>query len=82
MKIEKSYLKKEILYRCSYSGIKETDIMYDKLIIKRIDTFNYRDLALLKDIFIKYSDNEIYLILTKKKLPDKKYNNLFKKILF
>ena len=63
MKINKSYLKKEILYRCSYSGTKETDILYDKLIVKKIDIFSFKELKLLKDLFHTHSYDEIHLIL-------------------
>ena len=81
MKINKSYLKKEILYRCSYSGTKETDILYDKLIVKKIDIFSFKELKLLKDLFLTHSDDEIHLILIKKNLPKNRYNNLFNKII-
>jgi len=39
-----------------------------------------KKLALLKDIFIKYSDNEIYQILTKKIKPNQKFKFLFDKM--
>ena len=28
------YLKKQVIYRCLYSGTKETDLLYQKTIIK------------------------------------------------
>ena len=63
MKIEKSYLKKEILYRCSYSGIKETDIMYDKLLRKRIAkmSFKYSNKR-NEENFIKYKTYRLIVL--------------------
>jgi len=37
-------LKKKIIYRCSYTGTKETDLLYQKLIVNKIDTLNHNEL--------------------------------------
>ena len=37
-------IKKKIIYRCLYSGIKETDLLYKKTIIKNINTLTFEEL--------------------------------------
>ena len=73
-------LKKIIKYRSTYSGTKETDILYKEFFIKNLDKFNEHEMKLLKSVFDIYSDNEIYEILTKKTQVNIKFKNLFEKI--
>ena len=49
MNKEKNILKKIIKYRLSYSGMKETDIIYQKLILNKLEFFNEDELKLLSD---------------------------------
>ena len=73
-------LKKIIKYRSTYSGTKETDILYKEYFIKNLDKFSEHEMKLLKSVFDIYTDDEIYNILTKKKTVDIKFKNLFEKI--
>ena len=73
-------LKKIIKYRSTYSGTKETDILYKEYFIKNLDKFSEYEMKLLKSVFDIYSDYEIYNILTNKKSVDIKFKNLFEKI--
>ena len=73
-------LKKIIKYRSTYSGTKETDILYKEYFIKNLDKFSEHEMKLLKSVFDIYSDYEIYNILTNKKSVDIKFKNLFEKI--
>ena len=73
-------LKKIIKYRSTYSGTKETDILYKEYFIKNLDKFSEHEMKLLKSVFDIYSDNEIYEILTKKTQVNIKFKNLFEKI--
>ena len=73
-------LKKQIIYRCSYTGTKETDLLYQKLIVNKIDTFEPNELNQLSNLFKEVSDTDIFLILNNKKNSNSKYTNLFKKI--
>ena len=73
-------LKKIIKYRSTYTGTKETDILYKEYFIKNLDKFSEHEMKLLKSVFDIYSDDEIYNILTKKKPVDIKFKNLFEKI--
>ena len=73
-------LKKIIKYRSTYSGTKETDILYKEYFIKNLDKFSEHEMKLLKSVFDIYSDDEIYNILTKKKPVDIKFKYLFEKI--
>ena len=73
-------LKKQIIYRCSYTGTKETDLLYQKLIVNKIDTLEPNELNQLSNLFKEVSDTDIFLILTNKKNTNSKYANLFKKL--
>ena len=50
-------LKKIIKYRSSYSGTKETDIMYERYFIRNLEKFNKNELNLLISVFDYYSDD-------------------------
>ena len=73
-------LKKQIIYRCSYTGTKETDLLYQKLIVNKIDTLSHNELYQLSILFNEVSDTDIFLILTNKINSNNKYINLFKKL--
>ena len=73
-------LKKRIIYRCSYTGTKESDLLYQKLIVNKIDTLSHDELYKLSTLFNEVSDTDIFLILTNKINPNNKYTNLFKKL--
>ena len=74
-------LKKIIKFRSTYSGTKETDILYKKYFINNLDKFSENELKLLKSIFDIYSDDQIYDILTKKTQVNIKFKNFFEKII-
>ena len=74
-------LKKTIKYRVSYSGTKETDILYKRYFINQIDKFNEKDLEDIKSIFNQFSDNEIYDFLTSKVAIPLEFKEIFNKIL-
>lgn len=74
-------LKKIIKYRSTYSGTKETDILYEKYFINNLNNFNKNELFLLKSVFETYSDDEIYNILTNKIRAIRKFKKLFDKII-
>ena len=73
-------LKKIIKYRSSYSGTKETDIMYERYFIRNLEKFNKNELNLLLSVFDYYSDDLIFQILTKKIKPNNKFKSLFDRI--
>ena len=73
-------LKKIIKYRATYSGTKETDILYEKYFIRNLDNFNEKELKTLRSVFDNYSDDEIYSILTKTLKPQNKFKKFFDKI--
>ena len=73
-------LKKIIKYRSSYSGTKETDIMYERYFIRNLEEFNKNELNLLISVFDYYSDDLIFQILTKKIKPNNKFKSLFDRI--
>ena len=74
-------LKKTIKYRVSYSGTKETDILYKRYFINQLDKFTEKDLEDIKSIFNKFSDNEIYNFLTSKVAIPIEFKEIFNKIL-
>ena len=74
-------LKKTIKYRVSYSGIKETDILYKRYFINQLDKFSEKDLEDIKSIFDQFSDNEIYDFLTSNVTIPLEFREIFNKIL-
>ena len=74
-------LKKTIKYRVSYSGTKETDILYKRYFINQLDKFTEKDLEDIKSIFNQFSDNEIYDFLTSKVVIPLEFKKIFNKIL-
>ena len=74
-------LKKTIKYRVSYSGTKETDILYKRYFINQLDKFTEKDLEDIKSIFNQFSDNEIYDFLTYKVTIPLEFKGIFNKIL-
>ena len=74
-------LKKTIKYRVSYSGTKETDILYKRYLIDQLDKFTEKDLEDIKSIFNQFSDNEIYDFLTSKVTIPLEFKEIFNKIL-
>ena len=74
-------LKKTIKYRVSYSGTKETDILYKRYFINQLDKFSEKDLEYIKSIFNQFSDNEIYDFLTSKVAIPLEFKEIFNKIL-
>ena len=74
-------LKKTIKYRVSYSGTKETDILYKRYFINQLDKFSEKDLEDIKSIFNQFSDNDIYDFLTSKVAIPLEFKEIFNKIL-
>ena len=74
-------LKKIIRYRLTYSGTKETDILYHKMISNNLDNLSKEELHLLSNLFKNISDIEIFNILTNKLTKPPKYKDLINKII-
>tara|TARA_Y100000741_G_scaffold260860_1_gene201540 strand:- start:115 stop:363 length:249 start_codon:yes stop_codon:yes gene_type:complete len=74
-------LKKTIKYRVSYSGTKETDILYKRYFINQLDKFSEKDLEDIKSLFNQFSDNEIYDFITSKVTIPLRFNRILNKIL-
>ena len=74
-------LKKQILYRCFYTGTKETDLLYKKFIVNKINNFTHKELVQLSSLFNEISDTDILLILTRKIKPHSNYEYLFNKLM-
>ena len=74
-------LKKSIKYRVSYSGTKETDILYKRYFINQLDKLSKKDLEDIESLFNQFSDNEIYDFLTSKVTIPLGFKEIFNKIL-
>ena len=74
-------LKKTIKYRVSYSGTKETDILYKRYFINKLDKLTKKDLEDIESLFNQFSDNEIYDFLTSKVNIPSGFKAIFNKIL-
>ena len=81
MKLDIINLKKQIIYRCSYTGTKETDLLYKNIFLKKLDNFNDSDLYQIFKLFNTFSDPEIYSVLSGKNIPPVKFKRLFKKLI-
>ena len=66
MKKDIKNIRKKIIYRCSYSGTKDTDLLYKKIFLEKLDNFTYSDLNQILDMFQNLSDPEIFTILINK----------------
>jgi succinate dehydrogenase flavin-adding protein (antitoxin of CptAB toxin-antitoxin module) len=80
MNDEITNLKKIIRYRSLYSGTKETDIIYKRIIIDKLENLNKEELLLLSSLFNEISDNVIFNLLIKKSKPSIKYQDLINKL--
>ena len=81
MKQDIKNLKKQITYRCLYTGTKETDLLYKNIFLKKINNFTYSDLNQISNLFMNLSDPEIFMILKCKKNPPVKLKKLFIKLM-
>ena len=77
-----NYIEKILKYRLSYSGTKETDILYKKLILGKLNNFQNEELNLLISLFDDYSDYDILSFLTNKNDAPIKFKSLVSKILY
>ena len=80
--MKSNYLEKILKYRLSYSGTKETDILYKKLILGKLNNFQNEELNLLISLFDEYSDDDIFGFLTNKDEPPMKFKDLISKIIY
>ena len=74
-------LRKQIIHRCKFTGTKETDLLYQKLIVNKINILTPKELIKLLTLFQEISDADVFQILTKKKHSNKKYKKLFEKLI-
>ena len=58
MKINKDVIKKRIIYRASYRGTKEMDILLSSFVHSIINNLNYKELLELEK-FVNLSDEEL-----------------------
>ena len=74
-------LKKRIIYRASYRGTKEMDILLSTFVNKYIETFD-EALLLELEIFLNYEDEIIFnfynYYIIKKKIDENKIAKIFK----
>tara|TARA_B100000579_G_C22569304_1_gene728132 strand:+ start:324 stop:572 length:249 start_codon:yes stop_codon:yes gene_type:complete len=76
----KNNLKKKILFRLIYTGTKESDILFKKYFINKIEDFNLEELNTIIQILSEFSDTEI-LSLLKKETINNKYDSFINKII-
>ena len=74
-------LKKKILHRSKYRGIKELDIIFERFISENSKTFSNDDFIDLEQI-LDIPDTELFDIILKKKTPPANLkNSVLKRIL-
>ena len=78
---ELEILKKKLLYRASYRGTKEMDILLSTFVNKYIDEFNH-DLLKELEVFLNFDDeiilNYYQYNIIKSEIDKNKVSNLFK----
>ena len=81
MSEELEIFKKKLLYRASYRGTKEMDILLTKFVKKYINTFNVDQLKQLEK-FLEFEDEIIYNFYNfdkvKKDIDKNKISEIFK----
>ncbi len=78
MKINKADIKKKIIYRASYRGTKEMDVLIFSFVKSIINTLNDKELLELEN-FVNLSDEElIKLNKNFNHLNTKKLNKIYK----
>ena len=77
--------KKKLVYRSSYRGTKELDILLSKFVKKYIDTFDMEQLTEL-DKFLNFEDeiilNYYHFNIVKKNIDKNNISKIFKKYTF
>ncbi len=73
-------LKKKILYRSEYRGIKETELLLNNFIKKYINEFGIAELKQLDDL-LNFDDNTLFKWYLNKKVEVKIPNNKVSKLL-
>ena len=78
---ELEIFKKKLIYRSSYRGTKEMDILLSKFVKKNIDKFNLSELKEL-DKFLNFEDEIIFNFyhfnINKKDIEKNKISKIFK----
>ena len=82
MSEELEIFKKKLLYRASYRGTKEMDILLTKFVKKYLNSFNDEQLKQLEK-FLEFEDEIIYNFYNfdkvKKEIDKNKISEIFKK---
>ncbi len=73
-------LKKKILYRSEYRGIKETELLLNNFIKKYINDFGIAELKQLNDL-LNFDDDSLFKWYLNKKVEIKIPNNKVSKLL-
>ena len=60
--------------------MKETDIIYQRLILNKLDLFDESELVILSNLFNEVSDIQIFNMLTKKSNILNKYAKIISKL--
>ena len=81
MKESTTIIKKKIIYKCSHTGTRETDLLYKNVILNKLDQFDLNHLKLLLELLDNYSDKKIFSMLINQYIPEKKYKKLIYKII-
>ena len=73
-------LRKKILYRSEYRGIKEMELLLNSFVKKYINDFNITELKQLDDL-LNFDDNSLFKWYLNKKVEIKIPNNKVSKLL-
>lgn len=73
-------LKKIIIYRITHTGTKESDLLFNKIIVNNIEKLNLNELQDLKNLFDNHSDQEIFFMIINNQYLDFRIKKLFSKL--
>ena len=73
--MSQTILSKQILYRSTHRGCKETDFLLGNFFEEKLNSFADSDLALIKD-FIEEDDLKIYDWILGKEITPNRYQSL------
>lgn len=74
-------LKKKILHRSKYRGVKELDILFEKFINKYSDILENEDFHELNQLLDVPDSDLLYFVLNPKKVPGNLKNKTFYRLL-
>ncbi|PPR44318.1 MAG: hypothetical protein CFH16_00382 [Alphaproteobacteria bacterium MarineAlpha5_Bin6] len=72
--------RKIIIYRSTHTGTKESDLLFNKIIVENIEKLDFNELKELQSLFDHFSDSEIFSMIINNKYIESRIEKIFKKL--